>query len=395
MTQAAERALLGGVLVLGLAVRVWAIEFGLPDSYHNDEVAIVRRALSFGTGDLNPHSFHWPAFHLYVLFAMYGLLYVAGRALGAFASLADYRNLYFTDPTLFYLSGRLLSAALGTATIYLVYRATRQLAGPLAGLLAGLVLALTYYHVRDSHLATLDVPATFWVAMTFFFAARILRSPEPSLRDYAAAGVTAGLAAATKYNAGFVVFAIAVAHLLRRPMPDFRRLATAGVAAAGAFTLAAPFTFLDWPTFLRDLEFQRHHLAEGQLAFGHEISLIYYLARLIFVQLKNTQVTILDPMFVLFIAGVVAALRPRRWPEGALIAAVPCAYMVYIGRWGMAATRYLDPIFPFLAAAAGIWLARRGRVGLAVAGLAFALSLRTVVISDWVLSQPDTRTEAR
>jgi dolichyl-phosphate-mannose-protein mannosyltransferase len=391
----AEALVLTGILALALAIRVWGIGFGLPYAYHADEAAIVRRALAFGLGDLNPHSFHWPAFHLYALFALYGLTFLVGKALGAYASAEDFARQYFQDPTIFYLAGRGLSAFLGTATVYLTYRAGRILDGSRAGLFAALCLALTYYHVRDSHLATLDVPATFWVALAFVAAATIHRAAAPPASAYAAAGAFAGLAAATKYNAGAVALAIAAAHALRQERPPISRLAIAALTAGVAFAAATPFNLIDWDTFARDARFQTRHLSEGQWGLGQDSALAYYAHRMLFVQMRNTEQFVFDPMALLFAIAAIAAFRASDRRTALLVFVVPVVYLCYIGRWGMAATRYLDPIFPMLAVATGVWLARRSNVGLALAGIAALFSLRSVLLSDWVLTRSDTRTEAK
>lgn len=387
--------LLAGILLLTLAVRLWGIDFGLPYTYHTDEGTVIRRALSFGTGDLNPHSFHWPALHVYLLSVVYGVLYGIGVLLGFFHSVADYRNLYFTDATLFYLAGRLLSAALGTTTVYWVYRIASRMAGVRAGLFAALCLALTYYHVWDSHIATLDVPMALWVTLCFAASLDILTVPEVSLHRYLAAGTLAGLATATKYNGGIVFLAVVAAHALRPSRPRLFPLAASALAAAATFLVTNPFVLIDWHTFLRDFAFQKIHLAEGPWGLATEPAWRYYLDHLVLVPIKNTELVLFDPMGLLFVAGLLGLGFGGRRRENLLLLVVPIAYVAYVGRWEMAATRYLEPILPLLAVASGIWIARLPRPAVAAAGLALCLSLRTVVIADVIRSTADTRSESK
>ncbi len=66
-------ALAIAALVAGaLALRAYALDFGLPAVYNPDEMAIMSRALAFAKGDLNPHNFLYPTFFFYVLFAWIG-----------------------------------------------------------------------------------------------------------------------------------------------------------------------------------------------------------------------------------------------------------------------------------------------------------------------------------
>lgn len=386
---------LAAVLVLALAVRLWGIRFGLPYLYDNDEAAIVGRALSFGSGDLNPRSFHWPALHLYVLFFIDGLLYLGGRALGFFHSVDDVRRLAFTDRTLFHMAGRLLSASLGTATVYLVYRLGSRLRDPCAGLFGALCLALSYTHVWDSHVARLDVPAAFWAIVCLAAAFAIFDAREPSVRSYVVAGLLAGLATATKYNGGMIFVAIVAAHFLRASRPPTARLAVAAAAAAAVFFATNPFILVDWRTFVRDFRFQQAHLAEGPLGLATGPAWHEYLGLLTSVQIKDTMTTLFDPMGALLAAGTLATLALDRRRETVILLAAPIAYLAYISSWRMAATRYLDFALPMLAVAAGAWIARLPRAGRAGVALLLLFSARSVVFGDVIRSMPDTRTEAR
>ena len=55
------------VVVVGLALRLLGVRFGLPAVYNPDEVAIMSRALALAKGDLNPHNFVYPSFFFYAL----------------------------------------------------------------------------------------------------------------------------------------------------------------------------------------------------------------------------------------------------------------------------------------------------------------------------------------
>ena len=67
----AETFLLIVLVIAGLA-RCWGIGFGLPHTEcRPDETTILRIALKFGTGDLNPHFFRYPTLYMYVLSCLY------------------------------------------------------------------------------------------------------------------------------------------------------------------------------------------------------------------------------------------------------------------------------------------------------------------------------------
>jgi hypothetical protein len=79
--------------------------------------------------------------------------YVVGTVQGSFASLADLTASWRTHYTPFFLINRGISAALGVATVLVVFALARRLWNVRAGLVAAACLALAYLHVRDSHTA--------------------------------------------------------------------------------------------------------------------------------------------------------------------------------------------------------------------------------------------------
>ena len=113
----------------------------------------------------------------------------------------------------FYLWGRAVTALFGTATVWLLYR-TGLRWNRRTALLAAVMLAVMPLHVRESHYTLTDVPATFFVVAALLLA---LRAHERSTASsFALAGAAAGLAGATKYNAGVVVVVPLIASAMTR-----------------------------------------------------------------------------------------------------------------------------------------------------------------------------------
>jgi len=103
------------VLVLAaLAMRLWGIGFGLPHIYHTDEVNEVKRALMLGAGVFNlGRAFKGGLY--YLLFVEYAVYFAVLRALGVVHSSFDFLVRYFSEPTGFWLIGRVTVALLGAA----------------------------------------------------------------------------------------------------------------------------------------------------------------------------------------------------------------------------------------------------------------------------------------
>ena len=83
------------ILSAALALRLLGIDFGLPYVFDPDEAVIVNHAVAFGRGDLNPHYFNYPSLFMYIMFVIYGLIYVVGWLTGIFASTVDFARLFF------------------------------------------------------------------------------------------------------------------------------------------------------------------------------------------------------------------------------------------------------------------------------------------------------------
>src|SRR5262245_5572016 len=203
------------IALVAFGVRAWTIRGGLPYVDHPDEpnpIDYVVRMLR--TGDPNPHAFHKPSLYLYLLLAVLSAHYRRGLASGLYESLDRMHvttHLYTTIPG-FFLWGRLLTAALATLTVLFAYAIGRRVWGRGAGLIAALFLAVAPFHMRHSQYVTTDVASGWLVLMCFGAALAVARAGR--WRDYLAAGAFAGLAAATKYNAGVAALMVAAAHVL-------------------------------------------------------------------------------------------------------------------------------------------------------------------------------------
>jgi 4-amino-4-deoxy-L-arabinose transferase-like glycosyltransferase len=251
-----QKTALALVLLLAMALRVWGLSHDLPFSYYGDELHFMKRAMAMGTGDLNPHWFHKPAFLMYVLAFFYGLYFAAGALTGRFDSTAEFGASFLFEPAPFLIIGRLVVAAFGVATVYVVYRIGRKVFGtPWAGIAAALVAAVLAPMVASSVTIKSDVPCGFLMALSVYV---YLGTRETSRwRPLVIASLLAGLAMGTHYYGIVLVPAYVALELLSGFSPDVRwgtalaRAAAVGVLFLAGFFIASPYNFLD-PTWGRD-----------------------------------------------------------------------------------------------------------------------------------------------
>jgi len=240
------------LLLLSLALNTFFIGQNLPQVAHPDEPKVVRRAIAMGSGDLNPHVFHYPTLWLYLVFLTQGAAAAAGLGMGLIRDLGQLQVMAFTDPTLFYVVSRLLAALLGAGSVWLTWRIGERLA-PGAGVIAALLVALNGPQIWQSHYATGDGPLVFFVLLCLWMCFRGLESGW--MRSVWAPALLAGFATSVKYNGVAVCGAVAVLVWIvgREQRLSFgaklKYLAGAMAVALGGFLVTSPFAVLDYHAF--------------------------------------------------------------------------------------------------------------------------------------------------
>src|SRR5690606_31403208 len=205
-------------------------------------------------------------------------------------------NLDQVGPLEFYENGRLMTAAFGTATVWLIYLAGTRW-GHAQAVLAAAILAVVPYHVRESHFVLADVPAAFFTTLVLWLT---LRARErPALAAFALAGAAAGLAASAKYNGVIViVLPLIVAWMSRGSLVTrVQRSAVIGGTAVAAFLVGTPYAVLDLPAFLNDYARLAEIFARER---GGEPGWSIYL--------KHLALALRRPAFVFAFVGLVLAM---------------------------------------------------------------------------------------
>ena len=131
------------ILIIGLFLRVWGIDYGLPALYNCDEVPVVNTAMSFGRGSLEPLFYNYPTAYMYIVFLFYAAYFGTSFLIGAVSSSQEFLVQYLTNPTTFYLIARGVSAIAGTITIAITYLITKKAFNKETGLLASAFLAVS------------------------------------------------------------------------------------------------------------------------------------------------------------------------------------------------------------------------------------------------------------
>ena len=410
LSRTSERLLLAGLLLVGLAVRLPGVDWGLPLVYHPDEPTHVDILLNIiKTGDFNPHWFKYPSFRVYSSLPIVILYFLAGVAGGRFRSVQELVGSRMitlgsgtTDIPGLYLGLRLWMTLFGVLGILYVFKWTKKHFGDRVAWLAAAFLAVSPVHIMVSHWYRPDTILALFCGAAVMAAVGLYRRND--LRSYLLCGALAGLAASVKYNAVVLQFIpIGLAHLLaKRDLFDWRLWVTPLVALA-VFLVITPYSLLDLPGFLDGFAFEIHHYyvrghAGADAVGGFVTGGLWYLRKLL----------LYDGLWVALAAASVFLVERRRRAEVAILASWPVMVLCLNATARIRTVLALVPLLLVMPVLAAIGLDRvltlaaslhaRFRRNVALGVLACALCVLVPVGQAWrvdaLFAQPDARTVA-
>ncbi len=382
------------VMVLAVILRVWGLEFGLPDILHADEPIVVNKAMAFGTGDFNPHWFLIPPLTSYILFILYGIFFLAGHISGFFHSTEDFISLYLSDPTYFYLIGRFfLGVVPSLISVIMTYKIAKDVSeNEDISIAAAFFLSVNFLFVRDSHYIYADMPRIASMLCALFYYVRI--SKRDKAKDYISAAFFTGLAIAFKYNSALLVFPFLTAFFIGRnaeqtPSREIGKLFLSILVMSAVYIFLNPFSLLDFRTFIGDFRNQSSQMsAEG---ITHHI---YYSL------LNGMSITLLTCSAL----GIIRGFYLKNRTVLVLIAFIAAEYAALVF-FSQPHARYVLPLIPVLCYFAALFiyslsgvLSRHDKSRIWFVLICLVMSFSTIVkicYSDYLFSAGDTRKDAK
>jgi hypothetical protein len=393
------------LLVLALAVRLPALPAGLPYMSYVDEGHVLHHVLHLlDQRTWEPDNYSYGSLPFYVIAGVtlaWSPAYAAlhGHPLANDLSPSPYQYYDIVEPVDVLVIGRLVTLAFSLGIVALAGLLAWRLAGPAAALFAAWLAALVPALVARSAIVNINPLVAFFVLAALYFAEGARGGSRPR-RDAALAGAMTGLAAATKYPALLVCLPVALAVLLAQAAwtEKLRRLLLAGGAAVAALLLAMPAVVLR---------------PANVLAAAHEMSQTYgtqeigaYWDQAVRraewdLPLEHPEVGV--AFLSLVTAGLVVALRDRRWSRSAwgwvLFAA---ATGLLVAPYKFRAFRNLLALVPLGCVLAGLLYAEARRRLSRPLGLDLAAALLPLVLfapalyqySAFQLRLEDSRTTA-
>ncbi|MFI5396738.1 MAG: DUF2298 domain-containing protein [Candidatus Binatia bacterium] len=343
------------IVVCAAAVRLVHIEWDENHFFHPDEraVAFAVQRLSFQPLQMDPDFFAYGSLPIY-------LAKITSSALG----LVDPRAATYDG---LIVNGRRVSAVIGALTVFLLVILGSRLYDRSVGLLAGVLLAACALHLQNSRFMTVDVTLTFVVLLALYFLMRV--ATEGRLTHFILAGVTIGLATATKFSAMPLFLPLGIATLRRlwverRFVPIAARCGLAVAAAVLAFAVAEPYGVIRFSRFYHDI-LEQSHMVRNAGAFPYTTQ--YMGTPKYWYDLEQLIIWGMAPALGLAAVWgtatrVVGALRERRIEEWVLLSWVVPFFLI-TGWFEVKFPRYLLPIYPLMILWAAEWLVRKYRSG--------------------------------
>jgi hypothetical protein len=196
------------ILALGGALRFWGISSGLPEVFVHDEIYEVKRALQLLRGEYDFYRSGKGIFYyvLCLIYAVYGLFMIV---LGRFDNMAQFISFSLVHPGQVIFLSRATNAALGTLSIYLMYRIGCRVFNGVssnAALLLAFAWSTCWLAVWLSTWGFVETCLVTLSILAFFPVLNIALKTNQRYRDYVLSGVIIAAATATKiYGAGLLL----------------------------------------------------------------------------------------------------------------------------------------------------------------------------------------------
>lgn len=380
------------ILAYALLIRVVGIDFGLPYLYSPDEPIWVKASMRILSGSLNPNWYGAGTFIIYLLAILYAIIlaiyFVCSFLIGNTHTLSEFKQMILqilqSDPTLFYLPGRLLMLSFAVISIYLVYIISKKLYNEQIGILASFCLAISPLHITHSRIIRPDITTTMLVLFSIYFLISFFDQRD-QYKWLVLSSLFAGFSIAAKYTSGIIVVPILIYSLIcdigraepqKQQSPeknnrivfrqnkakaslltylfDFIRIKTCLSRALlfifiGYFVFA-PFTIIKYHELIKAIVFEARgtHLGHERLA-GIQNHIWY---------LKNTfRYSVGGVFFELFAAiGLLFVFFKKPRDRQLLFISFPILFFLIIGCAKLRWSRWLIPVLPFEAILFGIGL---------------------------------------
>lgn len=257
---------------------------------------------------------------------------------------------WFPDASGYYVLARFAVAVLAVLTLWLTYRTSVEVFGSKRmALLPAFVMSVMMLFVYEAHTAWMNVPATFFGALSLFFAARLLNLSEAGedrkgevRLNLILSCVALGIGTSLKYQIVFLVFPLIVSvfYLDRARWSKIKMLLGAASAVILAFFLTNPYWLFNPVRGLESVSGTASHYSTGHGG-------IIPTEGLTWVDTYTNIFTVLQwwigiPLAVLFVLALInSIIRHRKTDVFLLAGTIP--FYAFFGQYIFTFGRHLIP----------------------------------------------------
>lgn len=387
------------ILVFAAAVRFVGLDYGLPLWLVGDEVSHIFGALKMmELKTLLPvlHSAEFDNVFYYTPYLSYLYLLpftiVAGIKFLFFSgTFGQFKNYLIADPSVFFITARVISAVFGLATVWLVYAAAWQMfQKKKIALFSALFIAFSYLSVSYSHWAR------HWTAITFFYALGIYILAHRGLtisKRYLLIALLMGIGVG--FNVQMTIFGVLV--LIWFSLFDYQPIGKLLRQkwlwqACGIFILLFGLAFILWPKGYGYL------LKVGELGAAGASKSLAGLVNFFWSYILN--LICAEPVFLFFAALGLLALIFKERRRALVFMGFFFFYLVIFYLFFAHLDRFILPLYPLLAISAGYGLQQVfdwplvKPLRLAMLAIVGVLLVVPIVRFDYLLVKNDTRVQA-
>lgn len=344
-----------------------------------------------------PAHFNYPTFFSYVStigFAGYAVpVHVGlGRPRGEIAMRLFWPFQGGVEPTAAFLFCRFFGIAVAGAALAMTFALGRRMGGDWVGVAATAAVAFSYTFLGRAILFLPDCFVTLLATTVVWLSVGNYRRDQGAgaalrflPRRHLLAAALVGLTIASKYNGALVMLSVLTAWLLPRleapRMELVRGVAVLGTTAVAFFLVACPGWLLATGEFWEAFQYERQHMAEGQLYVD--------LGEYPFAWIPMRFLGVEGGLGLLLLAGLGFGVT-RRDREVWILLLPILASVLLIGSWKYATLHYLLWCFPSLATLAALGLARLADGG----GLARRIAPAAILLACVVPRLPAAMADA-
>lgn len=256
-----------GIVLLAAWLRVPYVTRGMPFFYEQDEAHHFHRTVQMvKDGSFDPKYFNKPSFHFYLRMPVVAVSFIAAARAGEIRRVDELVTRRFGDSGAWAFTAshprvavwnRGFGVVLGLLVLLPVFAIARTLTGR-DGLALGAMLltAVSPALAADAAKVGVDTPLVLMCLLAMWLALRL--HARFSYGRLLVAGVVAGLAISTKYNAA----PIALVPLAAALVTGHRTALATGLAIVGpiaGFLAGTPYALISLPEFLNGVAFETWH----------------------------------------------------------------------------------------------------------------------------------------